>query len=292
MIDRLALTLAATALIALPTPPVYAQPTSDAVMAGYEEIAGSVIRIRTIADLEFTRPEGRSGEVRMAKRPYSIDGTGVVVGEIEVEGRLEYLILTNHHVADASNYVLEEGGYLRMNPSNTRAIPSVHEKSYLMQAPTEEITDADIQLIELIRLAMGDMKLMRTVGANRELTVFRGEIGYRHGEVAAGDPIVTSGFPWGGERVVTTGRILETDHRHELGIPHDDLIVDMPVEPGQSGGPIFLVEMGEGEGESIGFRLIGLVHARDSMRSYVVPYTLWDSKLDEFPEVMQPRLAR
>ena len=66
----------------------------------------------------------------------------------------------------------------------------------------------------------------------------------------------------------------------------------MPVQPGQSGGPVFLVEGGTGEGESVSFRLIGLVHAKDAERSFAVPYDLWGDALDEFPEELKERMAR
>ena len=123
-------------------PPVSGQVAEETVMEQFEPVAESVIRIRTVADLELKRPDRRTGETRTAVRPYSVDGTGVVVGRMMVEGRTEYLILTNHHVADASNYVLEEGGYLRVNPTNTLAVPSVPETSYLMRDVGEEISSS------------------------------------------------------------------------------------------------------------------------------------------------------
>jgi S1-C subfamily serine protease len=292
MMNRLVPAILLAALLPLHPAPLLSQTAEDRVLAEYEKVGGSVIRIRTIADLEYAHVNHRTGEARMATRPYSIDGSGVIVGRMEVDGNLEYLVLTNHHVADASNYVLAEGGYLRVNPSNTRAVPSVHEESYLMKEPTEEISEDDIQLIELVRLVRGDMTLMRTVGANRQLPVFEGRIGYRHGEVRAGDPIVTSGYPWGGTKIVAVGSIVQTDFPHALGIPHEDIIIDVPVEPGQSGGPIFRVEGDPARGEPIVFRLLGLVHAKDSDRSYGVPYLLWEDALDEFPAVLQERLVR
>lgn len=262
--------------------------TNDRILSGFEELSPSIIRIRTIADLEHTLDSSREGP--SASRPYSVDGTGVVVGEMMVKGNREYLILTNHHVADASNYVLEEAGYLRMNPANTRSVPSVKEESYLMAAPTESISEDDVLLIELVRRVEGDMTLMRTSGATRELVVFDGKIGYAEEEELRGATVLTSGYPWAGEKIVALGSVVEADFPHMLGIPHNDLVVDLPVEPGQSGGPIFLVE-DAGEERGVEFRLIGLVHAKDDLRNYGVPYELWQESLKDFPEELQSRLV-
>lgn len=274
----------------LTAPHIEAQEALTGVPGDFKAVEESVIRIRTVAELETTRSDTRTGEERPGTRPYSIDGSGVVVGEIEIDGRREYLILTNHHVADASNYVLEEGGYLRVNPENTLAVPSVEEKSFLMRAPTQTISDEDVLLIELVRHVRGDMTLMRTVGVDRELTVFDGRIGYAAGEIAEGAAVVTSGFPWGAERLVAMGSIVEVYHAHDLGMPHRDFVVDLPVEPGQSGGPLFLME--EDEAGAVEFRLIGLIHARDRERNYAVPYSLWEDALGDFPETLQERLVR
>jgi hypothetical protein len=291
-VNRFAMTAIVLTALTLPDTEITAQQPDDAVMAEYSGIRASVIRIRTMADLEYNERDRRTGEIRQAERPYSVDGTGVVVGRMWVDGFLEYLILTNHHVADASNYVLEVGGYLRVNPTNTLAFPSVPEESYLMKAASDSVTSADIGLIELVRLVRGDMTLMRTVGANRDLTVFEGKIGYEEGEVRVGDPIVTSGYPFGGEKVIQMGSITEVDHLHELGLPHEDFVLDVPVHPGQSGGPVFLVEGDPEAGEELSFRLIGLVHAKDRDRSYAVPYRLWENSLDAFPAELQERLVR
>jgi hypothetical protein len=267
----------------LPARSLEAQIQEELILSEFETIAESVIRIRTVANL------GLDGTQPATERPYTVDGTGVVVGALQVDGRTEYLILTNHHVADASVYVLQEGGYLRMNPNNTMAIPSVPEESYLMMAATDSVSDADVALIEMVRRVSGDMTLMRTVGANRELTVFEGVIGYEEGLVQPGDQIVIGGYPWGREKLIAVGEIVEVDFPHALGVPHEDFVLSTRVVPGQSGGPIFRIEEG---GEGLLFRLIGLVHARDADRNYGVTYRSWGESLDRFPEVLQERMVR
>lgn len=136
------------------------------------------------------------------------------------------------------------------------------------------------------------MTLMRTSGATAEMVVFEGEIGYGESEDLIGATVLTSGYPWAGDKIVALGSVLATDFPHALGIPHNDLVVDLPVEPGQSGGPIFLVESGDGKDEQPQFRLIGLVHAKDDERNYGVSYELWEESLKDFPSELQSRLVR
>lgn len=269
---------------------IVAQTGAGGTSEAYDSIAESIIRIRTIADIETSRTRGHSNRGGAIVRPYSVDGTGVVIGEIEVDGRREYLILTNHHVADASNYVLEEAGYLRVNPSNTLAIPEVDERSYLMRAATDSISGDDIELVEMVRRVRGDMTLMRTIGANREMTVFTGPIGYTEDEIEAGSAILTGGYPWGREKVVAVGTIEEVDVLHELGMPHHDFLIDVRIEPGQSGGPVFLID--ESPNGDVEFRLIGLVHAKDRERNFAVSYRSWEEAVEDFPEVLRGRLVR
>jgi hypothetical protein len=259
-----------------------AQLLEDDVLTAYDRIASSVVRIRTVADLAANDPQPSPS------RPYSVDGTGVVIGTMEVGGRTEYLILTNHHVADASVYVMEDDGYIRINLRNTMAIPRVPEESFLVEDEGDSFSASDIELVKLLRWVTGDMTLMRTAGATHELTVFDGRIGYPEDHVRPGDPIITSGFPYGREELTSLGEILEIDHRHDLGVPHDDFVIDIQVVPGQSGSPIFLIEEGE-EGDPE-FRLIGLVHARDGERNYAVKYRSWIDVLESFPEELHERM--
>ena len=279
----------AVTTLALSAVPTAAQMTDSEVLGAFVELTDAVVRIRTVSDLEYSPIDQRVGSDTPGSRPYSVDGSGVVVGEMMVDGNLEYLILTNHHVADASNYVLEDGGYLRVNPANTLAFPRIAEESYLMQEERDSITRADIQLVELVRRVQGDMTLMRTVGANRKLPMFDGAIGYAKDAIAPGARVVTSGYPWGRNQIAAVGRVTEVDFPHDLGMAHEDLVVDLPVEPGQSGGPVFLVEAGV-DGE-VTFRLIGLVHAKDQERNYAVSFDLWEESLPDFPAELQGRLV-
>jgi S1-C subfamily serine protease len=255
----------------------------------YQRIDASVVQIRTTAQLEYEYLDPRSGLRSLIRRPLSATGTGVVIGRIEVDGRWEYLIMTNHHVADMSNYVIQDGPYLRENRHNTLAVPSVPEESFLIG----EDGQADIELIEVVRDVRGDMTVFRTIGADRELAKFPYHIGYQARRIRPGDRVVTSGFPSGGGKVLETGTVLEVDRLHELGLPHHDFIIDIPVEHGQSGSPLFLVEVEDTDGgPAARFTLIGLLHASENGETFVVPFELWADSLLEEPGTTLERIVR
>jgi hypothetical protein len=264
-------------------------PLEPAIRRAYEAVSASVVRLRTVASVELTLPDPASGLRSVVKRPLSVHGSGVIVGTVEVDGRTEYLVLTNHHVADPTNYVVQEGRFLRENRNNTRAEPSMPEETFLALSEDGEDSPEDIPLIELARDVRGDMTLLRTVGATRTLVPFTGRIGFEPGAVAEGMQVITTGFPNGGRRMTDSGEIMDVDRRHDLGPPHDDFVLSLPVEHGQSGSPVFVAQrVREAGAEEVRFLLIGLLHAREKGTSYMVPTTLWEHALNGAVEQAEP----
>ena len=264
--------------------------TGESIRRDYRAVDASVVRVRTIATLEQEIVDPSTGLASTLQRPLSVYGTGVVIGEVFVDGQWEYLVMTNHHVADVSNYVISDGRFLRENRHNTRAVPTAPEESYVVAEERDEIAEDDILLVEIARDPRGDMTILRTVGTRRRLTPFPGRIGYRPGEVVAGARVITSGFPHAEEKILAIGKVLEVDRLHALGQPHEDFVVDLPVERGQSGSPVFAVESG-GEGEETRFTLIGLLHASEKGEKFMVPYSLWRESLVGLPERLAQRLV-
>lgn len=261
--------------------------SEEAVLAQYARIDASVIRIRTTARLENRIALADNGLTSASRSPLTIYGTGVVIGTVEVDGNTEYLILTNHHVADASNYVIQDGRFLRENKRNTRAVPVDPEESYVVTDEHDEVGPDDIRVIELARNVRGDMALLRTVGARRALVPFEGRIGYRAGEVESGAKIVTSGYPFTGGKVHAVGSVLDVHRPHDLGVPHVDFTVDLPVERGQSGSPVFEVTEEDG---TLRYTLIGLIHAAEHGEKYMVPFELWQESLGGVRHLLAGRL--
>src|SRR5690606_13956208 len=167
---------------------------------------------------------------------------------------------------------------------NQRGAPRLREASYLVDTSEDDDEADDILVLEIGRDAASDAALLKTVGAQRPLPVFTGVIGFEDGAVAAGTPVMTAGFPIGRQRVTGRGELTAIDYYHELGIAHRDFAVDLPLQPGQSGSPVFAIGLRPGVREpEVVFTLIGLLHARDGGTPLVVPYPLWKELLDAVP---------
>ncbi len=267
--------------------PVRIDPQEEAlVRQAYAGVAGSIVCIRTVVtrDLPLVVPE--TGMMGMVKTPLALHGTGVVIDStVEAGGQTEYLILTNDHVANPSLYFDVHGRMVtELKQSATSTSPDVTEKSYIVDDSNDEDASDDIQLRVIARSPAGDVALMETVHTPRRLTVYRGKIGFAPDQVQPGDLVITTGFPYGERARTAFGRILDTHVQHDLGVPHLDYSVNTPLEPGQSGSPVFRVEIsGPGMTPEVRFDLIGLLHARQSGTHLMVPYPDWAGALASLP---------
>ncbi len=256
------------------------------VRQAYAGVAPSIVCVRTVVtrDLPMVVPE--TGLMGMVKSPIALHGTGVVIDSTVTDGgQTEYLILTNDHVAKPSLYFnVHERFLTELKQSASVASPDVEEKSYIVDSSNDDDPSDDIQLRVIARSPGGDVALMETVHTPRRLPVFRGRIGYGPDEVQAGALVITTGFPYGDRARTAFGRILNTHYQHKLGVPHVDYSVDTPLEPGQSGSPVFQVNVGrEGMVPEVRFTLIGLLHARESGTHLMVPYPDWAGALASLP---------
>lgn len=250
----------------------------------YQAVAASVICIRTVVQRELAMVDPVSGLMGTIRSPLAIQGTGVVIDSVMEGGRREYLILTNAHVADPGRYLDLSGKFVTELKDRDRPVPVPHE-SFVVESWEDDEPADDIRLVEIARDPLADMALLETVHVPRALSVFPGVIGYPEHGVPAGGHVITSGFPVGGERMLTAEGTLESlFYVHRLGRTHVDFSTDLPLEPGQSGSPVFLVEEGRKGGErTVDFYLIGLLHARQSKQHLLVPYALWASTLVHAP---------
>ena len=252
-----------------------------AVRAQYARVVGSIVCIRTIVERDLRLVVPQTGLMGNVKSPISLHGTGVVIDSVLVGGRTEYVILTNDHVANPSLYFDVHSRFFSVLKENAQAPPAdVQEALYIVDNSNDDDALDDIQLRVIARTPAGDAALLETVHAPRPLTVFHGAIGFPAAGVTPGAMVITSGFPFGDRLNTAFGRLLDLHRTHNLGIPHVDYSVDTPLEPGQSGSPVFLVTLGRGEAK---FSLIGLLHAREQGTHLMVPYSLWASTLATLP---------
>ncbi len=247
----------------------------------YGPVRESIVCVRTVVkrDLQVVMPS--TGLMGNVKSPVALHGTGVVIDSVNEGGHTEYVILTNDHVANPSLYFDVHSRFVTpLKESATVRPKDVEEASYIVDSSNDDDPSDDIALRVIARDASGDAALLETVNAPRALAVFRGRIGYPANGIAPAALVITSGFPYGDRLKTAFGRILDLHYQHELGIPHVDYSVDTPLEPGQSGSPVFLVTRTERDGhEQASFSLIGLMHAQEHGVHLMVPYADWGSAL-------------
>jgi S1-C subfamily serine protease len=277
--------VAVLALLGCPHPGSTQQAAADSALSHvvqerFAGIAESVVCIRTTAHLPFRGFDPSTGLMVQMESPISMHGSGVVIGSFIENGTREYLILTNDHVVNLSDYFVRQGNFLRRKKPGSTGPSAEREESFVVASAEDEEHGSHVRLELLARNPRGDMALLRTVGADREFAVFADHIGFEEGEVEVGARVITSGFPWGREKIVAQGEILDTEHLHALGGEHVDFRVSIPLEPGQSGSPVFRIVVAEEGGESVvRFQLIGLMHAREGGERFMVPYSLWHETL-------------
>ncbi len=247
----------------------------------YAPVRESIVCIRTVVkrDLQVVMPA--TGLMGNVKSPVALHGTGVVVDSVTESGHTEYIILTNDHVANPSLYFDVHSRFLTASKEIAASRPKdVEEASYIVDSSNDDDPSDDVALRVIARNPAGDAALLETVHTPRALAVFRGRIGYPANGIAPGALVITSGFPYGDRLNTAFGRLLDLHYQHELGIPHVDYSVDAPLEPGQSGSPVFLVTKTERNGqEQASFSLIGLMHAQEHGVHLLTPFSVWGSTL-------------
>jgi len=251
--------------------------SEDRIGEEFEAAAASIIRIRTTARIVRETVDPLSGFMARFPYPLVIYGTGVIIDTTTVAGRREYVVLTNKHVVDPAMYFAAVRKLMEERHVDATVNMPVGAESYLVVSPDSMGDSGAIRLVEIAGDPASDIALLRTVNANSDLPVFAGEIGIDDEALARGDPVWTAGYPFGQGRISARGEITGT-YDHDLGGRHRDFSVDLPLEPGQSGSPVFRV-MANGSTEDPSLILVGLLHARESGTHLMVPFSLWRSAL-------------
>jgi len=86
-----------------------------------------------------------------------------------------------------------------------------------------------------------DLAVIRITGADLPVASVRTE------PAVIGEPVAVIGYPGGGPSTITTGRVLGTTDGPVLGEQVAAIVVDAPVAPGNSGGPLI-----DAQGQVIG----------------------------------------
>lgn len=230
----------------------------------------TIVRIVTVADLEGGHAHGFRAFGGAFRSPLVAYGTGLIVGTARVNGQQEYLVVSSHHVIDLNVYLSELRQQLARRGVNAKSIATGASRSYVVATGDGELGDS-VRVIPVAVDERSDVVLLRTVEARRPMPVFSGDLGLESDVAPVGATVLSGGFTLDGR--FRTGRGTITGVRdHALGIPHVGYTLDVALEPGQSGSPIFL----ERQGRTI---LIGVLHAREGENRYAVPYSIWKGLL-------------
>lgn len=174
-------------------------------------------------------------------------GSGTIFKEVEHEGRREYLILTNYHVAYSKKII----GGARM----------LKQELFLVENEEDSFTDDDIALEKIANSPDNDMTILRTIGAP-ELPVAKMKMGLPK-ELNGDDRLFTSGFPLAENKIATEGQISSTTFYEAIvvPVPLEVYSANISIDSGQSGSPVAIPV--KENGKTV-FYCIGLVYAKAS----------------------------
>lgn len=276
------------ALCVLATSPLGAQMARETTLhwsvvgGAYDSVARSIVRLRTVAQVERPVTDRNSRLPSRVTFPMTSDGIGIVVDIVYEAGRREYVILTNYHVANLNPFLEELTSQLKQKRVEAPPMSVLEERTYVIHGAGDEPGER-IRTVLVSRDLRGDMALLRTVGADRDLVVFPYDIGLPDAELQPRTPVVAGGFRAGEKGLVSWGTVTGIRH-HTLGLPHTDYTVSIPVEHGESGNPVFVIRGEDGvPGPDLRFVLVGLLHAQEEGVSYMVPFSAWQGALCETP---------
>ena len=187
-------------------------------------------------------------------------GTGTVIGTERVDGRDEYLVLTNNHVAWRPYFEsrVDEHGVLnyRMRAVSESDLSIVSDRYDDRRGATRlEIVARDVD---------SDAALLRTVNAPK-LNILPYRLGVDNpGSIVPGATIYTAGFPLAENHIFSPGALLSVDavDTHLTQYPNTHFLATLPTDPGQSGSPVLMPLITTDQGRIVVTpALIGLIYA-------------------------------
>ncbi|MGH7546356.1 MAG: hypothetical protein ACREKI_09260, partial [Gemmatimonadota bacterium] len=136
------------------------------------------MRIQTVAQVDKPVTDPLTGLPSTRRSPLVAYGTGIVIDTAYVDGRLEYLILTNYHVTNLNLILHDFARKLEERNVSATRFHAVESKSYLVFGSDPDRRAHRIRTQELLHDGTADIAILRTVDADWALTVFPHEIGF------------------------------------------------------------------------------------------------------------------
>jgi len=196
------------------------------------DIAKSIYCIRTKTTYKNLLDE------KMEPVEYNQHGTGFVFAEKEGW----YYIITNQHVVDGDNNIVDENDIDDVHDMFA-ALFNLYEKSgektTIVDYRGDKKADDDIELEEVVKSVELDVAILRT---KKKLHVAKGyEIGDPSG-LKYGDTIYTFGFPFGSVKAMTKGIISNPGDNLPNAAENENKIIDTTYWAGNSGSPYFVMK--------------------------------------------------
>ena len=190
-----------------------------------------------------------SQELRLSEQSTDY-GTGIAFKRIN---GYTYL-LTNEHVAE--NQDVRNTGFLAIHGDIGNSILT-NQRLEIVDNHKDTFPNDDIQLEIVATNAASDVSLLRT---KAEIPFYDLQTISR-GSLIVGDTVVLVGFPLAVTKAFTRGSVSNPTHKHihndqgdNIHWDHDDFMIDAASNPGNSGGPAFIIRDGE-------YHFAGLLHA-------------------------------
>ena len=161
-------------------------------------------------------------------------GTGFVYDTEMVNGKKEYLILTNNHVA--SNDAISVSG---------ATVWTLDKNDLFIVENTYDNDEKNATKLEVIAVDPDhDAAILRTINAEmgkQQFQVYKGKFGLPKATLGPKDELITFGFPYGRSKVEVTGAVsaMEYVDVDVTAYPNTAYLANIPIDPGQSGSPVF-----------------------------------------------------
>lgn len=224
----------------------------------YKKVEDSVVCIRKRSFYDVQTFNRREESVMTVQQSVS-HGTALVIDREIINGRTEYILLTNWHVGD-SERVVDSPDFFRAGRNYTvpldfrRTALFKHQKLSIVENEDDELADHDT--LEIIATDPDhDGALLRTVNISKPLSVHS----YMGGTLSLGDRVITSGYPQSQNFYTSKGRVTSvnvpeyTSENHQVKV----CMVNIGIDHGQSGSPLFLIQP---HYEQFVFPLVGLIY--------------------------------
>lgn len=260
-----------------------------------QQILDSTVCIRGVGYYDIADFDPITGTPITTARQVVYHGTGGALRSVTVNGKTEYLIVTNNHVSkpeDVNQHVFFENDKQRTVNWTTESLQRYRMRIVDNAWDNDERDDIELEVVA--RDPDSDAALMRTVNTSRALKTFEPEFDFE-GKVRVGEKIFSVGFPHGRSKTLQTGTITNTEYLDWTLTPYFARVItaDIRIDGGQSGSPTYTVDYRlEGDQIVASLKSPGLIYganAEDDTTRMITPAKHFKKLLETMEDVQTRR---